>query len=63
MSPHSTPRTPAKKVGKKPADFSLFKHQQGYWAKKVRGKHVYFESITDDPNGSKSLEQWLDDRD
>lgn len=63
MSPYSTQRTPAKKVAKKPANFPLFKHRKGYWAKKVRGKHVYFERSTDDPNGSKSLDQWLNDRD
>lgn len=60
MSHHSTPRTPAKKVGKKLSDFPLFKHKKGYWAKKVRRKHVYFEKIADDPDGSQSLDQWLD---
>ena len=40
----STPQKPR-------PDFPLFPHLRGYWAKKVRGKLVYFGKVADDPNG------------
>ncbi len=33
-----------------------------YWCKKVRGRRIYFERITNDPTGEKSLAQWLDQK-
>ncbi|QDU55690.1 tyrosine-type recombinase/integrase [Aeoliella mucimassa] len=45
------------------ADFPLFPHQRGYWAKKVRGKLHYFGKIEADPKGEAALEQWLDQKD
>ncbi len=55
---HSTPAAPARKP-EKPATsflhpsepFPLFAHARGYWAKKVRGRMVYF-GRWDDPEGA-----------
>jgi integrase len=48
---------------KKPReDFPLFPHARGYWAKKVRGKLLYFGRIADDPKGEAALNKWLDER-
>lgn len=41
-------------------DFPLFAHSCGRWAKKVRGRIVYFAKW-DDPDGA--LDQWLRDKD
>ncbi|MDZ4685009.1 MAG: hypothetical protein SH850_07955 [Planctomycetaceae bacterium] len=49
---------------KKPrADFPLFPHASGRWAKKVRGRFAYFGKVADDPKGVKALAQWLEQRD
>ena len=44
-----------------PADFPLYKHKNGQWAKTIRGKKCYFGSISD-PAGAKQryLEQRID---
>jgi integrase len=57
---HSTRRRKPKKPR---ADFPLFPHAAGYWAKKVRGKLCYFGKVADDPKGEAALQQWLDQRD
>ena len=51
------------KVSKPRPDFPLFPHATRRWAKKVRGKLVYFGKTTDDPQGEKALNQWLDQKD
>ena len=49
---------------KKPRpDFPLFPHARGYWAKKVRGKLLYFGKIADDPEGEAAVNKWLDEKD
>ena len=58
--PDSTRRRPPKKPH---ADFPLFPHARGYWAKKVRGKFHYFGKIANDPRGETALEQWLEQKD
>jgi len=45
------------------ADFPLFPHQAGYWAKKVRGRLVYFGKVVDDPKGQAALDKWLEQKD
>jgi integrase len=44
-------------------DYPLFPHQNGRWAKKVRGKQHYFGKISDDPKGEAALLKWLDEKD
>jgi hypothetical protein len=54
-------RKPAKgKLSKPRADFPLFVHQRGYWAKKVRQQLHYFGKVANDPTGKAALEKWLD---
>jgi integrase len=50
-------------VRKPHRDFPLFPHATGRWAKKVRGKFVYFGKVADDPQGSAALALWLEQRD
>jgi integrase len=44
-------------------DFPLFPHQNGRWAKKVRGKLHYFGKVNDDAKGEAALLKWLDEKD
>ena len=43
--------TAAARPAKPRPDFPLFPHRNGRWAKKVRGKFVYFGKVADDPKG------------
>lgn len=36
-------------------DFPLFPHASGYWARKVKGKFVYYERWSEDTDGSRSM--------
>ncbi|HTQ37852.1 MAG TPA: tyrosine-type recombinase/integrase [Pirellulales bacterium] len=57
-------RKPASSKPKKPRpDFPLHPHTNGFWARKVRGKRVYFGKVADDPNGEAALQSWLDKKD
>jgi integrase len=51
------------KPSKPRKDFPLFPHATGRWAKKVKGRFVYFGKVADDPAGKKALDLWLDQRD
>ena len=59
----STAKSTTKRRGNKPAkpsaDFPLFAHQNGQWAKKVRGRLHYF-GVWDDP--SAALNRWREVR-
>ncbi len=44
-------------------DYPLFPHQNGRWAKKVRGKLVYFGKVADDPKGEAALDLWRAQKD
>ncbi len=59
----STRNRPPDKVCKPHPDFPLFPHATGRWAKKVRGKLVYFGKTADDPKGKAALERWLEQKD
>ena len=64
MANSSKQKLPPK--GKKPRpDFPLFVHQSGggRWAKKVRGKFVYFGKVADDPKGERAIELWTEQKD
>lgn len=51
------------KFSKPRPDFPLFPHASGRWAKKIRGKFVYFGRVADDPKGETSLQEYLDAKD
>ncbi len=50
------------KPSKPRADFPLFPHASGRWAKKIRGTFKYFGKVSDDPKGVLALEKWLDEK-
>lgn len=52
-----------KQKPRRPPGFPLFCHSNGQWAKKVRGKLVYFGKVADDPTGIKARDLWLEQRD
>jgi integrase len=52
----TTPRKPR-------PDFPLFRHGNGYWAKKVHQKLHYFGKVADDPEGKAALDLWLAEKD
>jgi integrase len=64
MANSTTLKRGRKPKAKKPRpDFPLFPHARGYWAKKVRGKLIYFGKIADDPEGEAAVNKWLDEKD
>ena len=60
---NSTPSRPRPKPAKPRPDFPLFPHQNGRWAKKVRGKFIYFGKWVDDPKGVAAVNLWLEQKD
>lgn len=60
---NSTANPVRPKPAKPRADFPLFPHATGRWAKKVRGKFHYFGKIADDPKGEAAILLWLDQKD
>jgi len=62
--PHSTTRLSAAKASR-PAGYPLFPHATGRWAKKVRGRLIYFGAVTEGPDFGRqaALERWLEEKD
>lgn len=61
--PRQTAKARRKRAPKRRKDFPLFKHATGRWCKKVKGKHHYFGSVKDDPDGQAAMALWLDQKD
>jgi len=61
--PKFTTRKLSGKPSKPRPDFPLFPHATGRWAKKVRGRLIYFGKVADDPKGQAALDKWLDQKD
>ena len=59
----STRSRAARKPQKPHPDFPLFAHQNGRWAKKVRGQFCYFGTWADDTSGERALRLWNDQKD
>lgn len=61
------PKITRKRSTSKPAkprpDFPLFPHASGRWAKKVRGRFVYFGRVAADTRGQAALVKWLAEKD
>ena len=51
MASHSTACRSREKPRKPRPKFPLFPHVSGRWAKKVRGRFLYFGRVKDDPKG------------
>jgi integrase len=62
QEPRKRKRKPKKPEKPRP-DFPLFPHQNGSWAKKIRGKLHHFGSWREDPNGEAALTKYLDQKD
>ena len=58
-----TTKMTGSKARKPRPDFPLFPHATGRWAKKVRGRLVYFGKVADDPKGQAALARWLEQKD
>ena len=56
----STRKRLAKKPAKPHPDFPLFAHNNGQWAKKIKGKHHFF-GVWADPDAA--LQKWVDQKD
>ena len=63
MSKSTTSRKTSKSSSKPRLEAPPFLRGDGRWAKKVRGKFVYLSSVKDDPDGSKALALWLEQKD
>lgn len=63
MATKSTRPASVGKAKKPRPDFPLFPHASGRWAKKVKGKLVYFGSTATDPRGDAALTIWNDEKD
>lgn len=60
---HRTRGKPTRKPKKPSKDFPLYAHRVGRWAKKIRGRTIYFTHRGKDPKGVKALEMWLEQKD
>src|SRR6476620_4155947 len=60
-------QTTRKAANRKPAkprpDFPLFPHATDRWAKKVRGRLLYFGRVSTDTRGEAALAKWLAEKD